>query len=155
MDYIGDLRKLVGTMPLIMVGANVILVNDNKQILLHHRTDRDWWGLPGGAMELGETLEDTARRETFEEINISCGNMELFNIYSGAEFYYRYPDGNEVYNVTATFLCFDYSGDIVVEKSEGRNAQFFDLDRIPENISSTVISIINDYKYSSQNLKRT
>lgn len=75
MGYIEDLRKSIGSRPIIMVGANVILVNARGQILLHHRTDRDWWGLPGGAMELGESLEDTARREVFEEVNLQCGEL--------------------------------------------------------------------------------
>lgn len=145
MNYIEDLRKDIGTRPIIMVGANVILVNEKNQILLHHRRDRDWWGLPGGAMELGESLEDTARRETREEVNLECGELKLFNVYSGPSLYYKYPDGNEVYNVTTTYLCTDYSGHITVEQSEGRNAKFFDITDIPNNISSTVIEIIQEY----------
>jgi len=91
-DYIGDLRKFVGTRPIIMCGANVILINSKNEILFHHRTDRDWWGLPGGAMELGESLEETARREVFEEVGLECGDLKLFNVYSGQKQYYKYPD---------------------------------------------------------------
>lgn len=93
MDYIGELRKLIGTRPIIMVGANVILINAQGDILLHHRRDRDWWGLPGGAMELGESLEENAKREVYEEVGLTCGQLELFNIYSGADLYHQYPDG--------------------------------------------------------------
>ena len=144
-DYIGELRKLIGTKPIIMCGANVILINDKKQILLHHRTDRDWWGLPGGAMELGESLEEAAKREVFEEVNLTCNKLKLFNVYSGKDLYYKYPDGNEVYNVTITYLCEDYSGDIKVEKTEGRDAQFFELNKIPQNLSSTIRCIVEDF----------
>lgn len=146
MDYMRDLRKLVGTRPLIMVGANVIIINEKHEILLHHRTDRDWWGLPGGAMELGESLEETARREVLEEINLVCGKLELFNVYSGKSLYYQYPDGNEVYNVTVTYICRSFTGEIVVEKTEGRNANFFQLNALPSNISSTVIESIEAFK---------
>lgn len=149
MDYIGDLRKLVGKIPLIMVGANVILINANNEILLHHRTDKDWWGLPGGAMEIGESLEETARREVYEELNIECGKLSLFNVYSGTSLYYKYPDGNEVYNVTSTYICRDFFGEIVVEKTEGRDARFFKINEIPSNISSTVVEIIEEYKEKS------
>jgi len=145
MDYIGEIRKHIGTRPLIMCGANAIIINDKDQILLHHRRDRDWWGLPGGAMELGETLEDTARREVLEEVNLICGKLELFNVYSGPDLYYKYPDGNEVYNVTTTYLCKDYQGDIIVEQTEGRDARFFSIDEIPENLSSTISMIIDEY----------
>ncbi len=145
MDYISNLRKYIGTQPIIMCGANVILVNAHNEILLHHRTDRDWWGLPGGAMELGESLEETARREVFEEVNLHCKSLELFNVYSGKSLYYKYPDGNEVYNVTASYICRNYSGNIEVEKTEGRDARFFKLNELPPNISAPVRPIISDY----------
>lgn len=152
MDYISNLRKYIGTQPIIMCGANVILINAHDEILLHHRTDRDWWGLPGGAMELGESLEDTARREVFEEINLECLELELFNVYSGKDLYYKYPDGNEVYNVTATYLCKVYRGEIKVEKIEGRAAKFFKISELPSNISSPVLPIISAYVHKQEAL---
>ncbi|MBF4696063.1 NUDIX hydrolase [Fusibacter ferrireducens] len=151
MDYISSLRKYIGTQPIIMCGANVIIINEENEILLHHRTDRDWWGLPGGAMELGESMEETARREVLEEINIECLELELFNVYSGEQLYYKYPDGNEVYNVTVTYLCKSYKGEIKVEKSEGRDAKFYKIDDIPKNISEPVLPIISEYIKKSQN----
>lgn len=147
MDYISNLRKHIGTQPIIMCGANVIMINDDMEILLHHRTDRDMWGLPGGAMELGESVEETAIREVFEEVNLLCRNLELFNVYSGNDFYYQYPDGNEVYNVTVTYLCRDFEGEIVVDKSEGHEARFFGLDDLPQKMSPTIIPIVRDYSY--------
>jgi len=135
-----------------MCGANVILINEDNQILLHHRIDRDWWGLPGGAMELGESLEETACREVYEEVRLTCGKMKLFNIYSGKELYYKYPDGNEVYNVTATYICKNYSGEIVVDLTEGRDAQFFSLNNIPSNLSSTIKGIIEEFILRYQEL---
>jgi 8-oxo-dGTP pyrophosphatase MutT (NUDIX family) len=152
-DYIGDLRKLIGTRPIIMCGANVILINNEDQILLHHRIDKDWWGLPGGAMEIGESLEQTARREVQEEVGLICGDLKLFNIYSGEELYYKYPDGNEVYNVTATYICTEFSGEIVVDLSEGRDAQFFSLNKIPTNLSSPVKGIIEEFIHKFRDLK--
>jgi 8-oxo-dGTP pyrophosphatase MutT (NUDIX family) len=152
-DYIGDLRKLIGTRPIIMCGANVILLNEKDEILLHHRADRDCWGLPGGAMELGESLEQTAIREVFEEVGLSCGKMKLFNVYSGKDLYYRYPDGNEVYNVTTTFICKEFSGEIVVDLTEGRDAQFFSLDKIPLNLSSPIKCIVEEFVSKYKELK--
>ncbi|WIV12720.1 NUDIX hydrolase [Proteiniborus sp. MB09-C3] len=152
-DYIGELRKLIGTRPIIMCGANVILLNDQDQILLHHRIDRDWWGLPGGAMELGESLEQTACREVLEEVGLVCEDLKLFNVYSGERLYYKYPDGNEVYNVTATYLCNDYSGEIAVDLSEGRDARFFSLDKIPSNLSTTIKEIVEEFLLKYEDLK--
>lgn len=90
-------------------------------------------------------LEETAAREVFEEVNLKCNGLKLFNVYSGSELYYKYPDGNEVYNVTATYICNDFDGTIIVEKTEGRDAKFFDLENIPDNLSSTIRGIVEEY----------
>ena len=144
-NYIEDLRKIIGTRPIIMCGANVIILDKNNRILLHHRIDNDMWGLPGGAMELKESLEETAIREVKEEVGILCKGLDIFNIYSGEKLYYKYPDGNEVYNVTATYICKDFEGEIVVDKSEGKDARFFEIDNIPKKISPPIRCIIDDF----------
>ncbi|GLX68191.1 hypothetical protein MU1_25360 [Paenibacillus glycanilyticus] len=59
MGYIMDLRAIVGSRPLIMTGACVLLCR-NERLLLQRRSDNGLWGLPGGSMEPGETLEEVA-----------------------------------------------------------------------------------------------
>ncbi|MBR3345439.1 MAG: NUDIX domain-containing protein, partial [Solobacterium sp.] len=61
-DYIMDLRKYVGHRPLLQCAASVIIINDKNEILLGKRTDNHKWGYAGGSIELGETVEDCARR---------------------------------------------------------------------------------------------
>lgn len=151
-NYIEDLRKIIGTRPIIMCGANVIILDKNNRILLHHRIDNDMWGLPGGAMELKESLEDTAIREAKEEVGLLCKGLNIFNIYSGENLYYKYPDGNEVYNVTATYICKDFEGEIVVDKSEGKDAGFFEIDNIPKKISPPIRCIIDDFIKHCKNI---
>lgn len=151
-NYIGELRKLIGTRPIIMCGANVIILDNGGRILLHHRVDNDTWGLPGGAMEIGESLEEAAIREAGEEVGLICRNLKIFNVYSGEKLYYKYPDGNEVYNVTATYICKDFSGQIVVDETEGKDARFFSIDEIPEKISPPVKVIIDDFILNYQKI---
>ena len=56
MGYIMDLRKHIGHDPLIGVGATTLVFNDNNELLLNLRTDTNTWGIPGGSMELYETI---------------------------------------------------------------------------------------------------
>lgn len=63
MGYIGELRKLVSSKLLLMIGANVIVLNHKHEILLQIRTDNQCFGIPGGALEIGESLEETAKRK--------------------------------------------------------------------------------------------
>lgn len=151
-DYIGELRKLIGTSPIIMCGANIIILDNSGRILLHHRVDNDSWSLPGGAMEIGESFEETAIREASEEVGLICENLKLFNVYSGEGFYYKYPNGDEVFNATATYICKDFSGQISVDENEGRDARFFSIKDIPEKISPPVRVIIDEFILEYQNI---
>ncbi|HAM80326.1 NUDIX hydrolase [Ornithinibacillus bavariensis] len=145
MGYIKDLRKIVGSRPIIMVGACVLLIDNRNRILLQLRKDNHCWGLAGGSMELGESLEEVARRELREETGLTAKDLELINIYSGEAFYYKYPHGDEVYNVVAAYLCIDYKGELVKDENEVDDLRFFRFDDLPKNISPPDIPIINDY----------
>ena len=67
--------------PFIQTGSAIIIRNENKEILLQERTDRNMWGLPGGCQELGEDLRETAIREAYEEtgIKLNIENLVLIN----------------------------------------------------------------------------
>jgi 8-oxo-dGTP pyrophosphatase MutT (NUDIX family) len=142
MGYIMDLRKIVGNRPLIMAGANVILLDSNNRILLQLRTDNHSWGLPGGSMEIGENLEGVAKRELKEETGLTANNISLFNIFSGEEFYYKYPHGDEVYNVVATYICTDYKGTLHIDKEEVKELKFFSFKELPSKISPPDLPIV-------------
>ena len=111
-NYIMDLRKVVGHVPLLQAGASIIVENENGQVLLEKRTDNHQWGYAGGSIELGETVEEAAKRELFEEMGLVADEMELFYINSGEETHYIYPNGDEVYNVEIIYICRKYHGTI-------------------------------------------
>ncbi|WP_419095828.1 NUDIX domain-containing protein [Halalkalibacter suaedae] len=81
MGYIDELRKLIGNRPIISVGATILVVNAEKKILFQHRSDTLDWGLPGGSMELGETLEEVASRELKEETGLTANRFELLGVF--------------------------------------------------------------------------
>lgn len=76
--------------------ANVIVVNDQDQILIIRRTDNGNWAVPGGAMDLGESITDTAVRETHEETGIVCEITGLVGIYTYPGHVIHYTSNEEV-----------------------------------------------------------
>src|ERR1700728_3819212 len=62
--------------------VNVIVTDDQDRILLIRRTDNDNWAVPGGAIDLGESLVDAAMRETKEESGIDCQITGIDGIYT-------------------------------------------------------------------------
>lgn len=144
MDYIKELRGLVGSRPLITVGAALLALNRDNELLMVKRTDNNCWGIPGGTMEPGESLEDTVRRETREEIGIEVGGLELFGVYSGKELYYKYPNGDEVYNVSVVYLTHNLSGAIQIDPDEHSKYRFFNPHALPVKISPPIQPILAD-----------
>ncbi|NGZ76978.1 NUDIX hydrolase [Saccharibacillus alkalitolerans] len=134
MGYIMELRKLVGSRPLIMAGACVIAEKDGG-ILLQKRTDNGCWGLPGGSLEPGESMEQVARRELMEETGLEAGELELLGVFSGEELYYRYPHWDEVYNVIAAYRCADPRGEAAADGEESSELRVFRPDELPEDVN--------------------
>ena len=131
MGYIMNLRKYVGHEPLIGLGATTMVFNDRNEILLNLRADTNTWGIPGGSMELYETIEETAIRELKEECGITAEKLELVAVLSGKEYYFEYPNGDKMCTVIVLFKVMNYSGDVKVSDSESKQLKFFSLDNLP------------------------
>ena len=80
----------------VVPSANVIVVNDRHEILMIRRTDNDNWAVPGGGMDPGESITDTAVRETREETGIDCEITGLVGIYTNPRHVILYTSNGEV-----------------------------------------------------------
>ncbi len=136
MNYVKELRELVGNRPLILPGAVVIILNGQNELLLQHRTDGGW-GLPGGLMELGESLEETARREVKEETGLIIGELELLGVFSGEDYFLKVANGDELYSVTAVYVTRDIQGDIEVDLTESIEVEYFQFEGLPDGLLSS------------------
>ena len=134
-EYIMDLRKIVGHRPLIQVGASVIVEDAQGRALLQLRSDNHCWAYSGGSVELDENVEETAKRELFEETGLVAHNLELLGIFSGKEFHYTYPNGDEVSCIDIVYVCKEYSGTLKGQAGEVDDLRFFAIDEFPEKIS--------------------
>ena len=147
-------------MPLFQNGSAIIVVNENGEILLQERGDRNLWGLPGGLQELGETFEQVALRELQEETGLVAfaDDLELVKVVSGESRKNSYPNGDQVYNNTVLFCVKKYHGDLngeyaeLVDNNDGnfilqketKTVKFFGLDNLPENLMD--IDLIESYR---------
>lgn len=150
------LDERINHIPFIQTGAAIIIRNENGQILLQERTDRNKWGLPGGCQDLGEDLRFTAIREAYEETGIKLDpyNIELIDTLSGESRKNSYPNGDVVYNNTSLYLANVSMEDASNLKgdSETKRLQFFNPDEVPENLMDA--DLIKSYlNYASKKIK--
>jgi 8-oxo-dGTP diphosphatase len=110
-----------GNLAFFRIGVNA-LIFDEERILLAHRRDIDWWNLPGGGMELGETVEEAACREVLEETGLEVVVDYLVGVYSK-------PQKREI---VLTFCCHIIGGELSATE-ESRACAYFSPDALPLN----------------------
>ena len=76
--------------------VNVVVVNEAGDVLMIRRSDNDNWAVPGGAIDLGESMVQAAVRETREETGIECEITGLVGIYTDPKHVLLYTSNGEV-----------------------------------------------------------
>lgn len=145
-SYIGSIRKFVGHKPLLTVGAWILVINEKEEVLMQLRTDFNSWDFPGGTMELGETIEDVAKRELKEETNLDIDEVKIIDVFSGEDTYRKYPNGDELYVVSVLCEVRKYRGDLIINDGESKVLKWFKKDEIPDNLSPVTKKYIDRIK---------
>jgi 8-oxo-dGTP diphosphatase len=108
--------------PIFRIGVYALIFDDEGRVLLGHRRDIDWWNLPGGGMEAGETVDEAICREVREETGLEVKVERLVGVYSK-------PQKQEV---VLTFLC-QVIGGTLHPTEETRESRYFAPGSLPSN----------------------
>jgi len=113
----------------LVVAASAVAVDDAGRILLHRRSDNLLWSIPGGAMEIGETIRETAIREVKEETGFEVEPVRLVGIYSNPAHVVEFSDGEVRQQFSICFAC-RMVGGILALSDESLEVGFFTPDEI-------------------------
>ena len=125
-NYIKTLRQKGGHEPIILNFAGGILANSKNEILLQKRSDFNAWGLPGGALEFGESALKACVREFLEETGLKVRTKSLLGV--STNFIQHYPNQDVAQAVTVE-LVEKMSKEI---SSETLDLKYFYKDKLPK-----------------------
>src|SRR5215469_11400067 len=111
----------------LVVDSSAVVVDDEGRILLQRRTDSGNWALPGGAMDIGETLAGSAVREVKEETGFDVRIERIVGIYSDPGHVFAYDDGEVRQEFSICLACAITGGSLQVS-SESTAVEFFTFD---------------------------
>jgi 8-oxo-dGTP pyrophosphatase MutT (NUDIX family) len=100
--------------------SGAIIRDENGRILVMKRAHSDYWCVPSGWMEVGESAEQCCVREVQEETGLDVRVMRLVGLYSDPRSIIEYPSGDVLQGYLALFECtFDPSASKVSPESDG------------------------------------
>jgi ADP-ribose pyrophosphatase YjhB (NUDIX family) len=126
--------------------VNVIVVNHAGAILLIRRTDNGNWALPGGGIDLGESVAQAAVRETFEESGIECVITGIVGIYSDPKHVIFYTSDGEARQELSIVLTARLLGGQPTPSSESSEVRWVPESELPGYTMDRSMRIrINDF----------
>ena len=144
------MRNYVGHTPIMATSVTCIIWDNEKGILFERRTDNGMWCIPGGSIEMGETLEDALKREVKEETSLDIENPELLDVQSNV--HVIYPNGDEVYYTDVMYFVQNYRG-ILSPDEESTELRWFPTNQLPENIVPIQKEFLKNYLEDRKKIK--
>lgn len=158
-SHLGQLRALVGHMPITVPGAQVVVRDQDGRLLLQRRFDDGTWEVPAGACEPGQSFAQTAVAELAEETGLVVSETDLVPFASLSDpnvHTLHYPNGDVV---LAYALCFLLDGvDAATthprpDRVESTEVDWFARSSLPSPVRSTtvaVLELLDRYRASGQ-----
>ena len=116
------------------IAVNALVFNDREEVLLAKRTDNGLWCIPGGHVDLGETLAEACLRELFEETGLKAEVLRLVGVYSDTPNSLHIAQGKEWHTVRVSFLC-RVTGGTITPSGETSEIRYFSIHQLPPLIT--------------------
>ena len=114
--------------------VSAVIFDRRRRLLLQQRSDGGQWGLPGGSVEIGESLATAVAREVLEETGLTVVPRRLIGVYSDPSLQVvRYPNGNVWHYVNACFECVVRGGELTT-CDETLALDWFSPQRLPSTL---------------------
>ncbi len=125
------------------VGVGAFILNDNNELLLQKRAvpaEKDHWCIPGGRLELFETLENAVIRETKEETDLDIEVLKIMGVCN------HIIKEEEAHWIATSYLCKIKNGEPkIMEPDKASDMKWFSLDKLPEKLTITTKKALEDY----------
>ncbi|WP_410982786.1 NUDIX domain-containing protein [Bacillus cereus] len=126
-----QIREKVGSELIFMPSVAAIIKNEKGEILFQY-PGGEFWSLPAGAIELGETPEEAVIREVWEETGLQVQIKEIKGIFGGKDFRHTYENGDQVEYIVVVFECEVIEGELKAIDRESLKLQYFSLQERPK-----------------------
>lgn len=155
-NYIKYIRLKMGHQNIFLNFVAGAFFNKKWQLLLQKRSDTKKWGLPGGAIELGENLNDALKREFQEETGLEITPSNLIGVYTDKSHTIEYPNGDICQPIVTLYVVKSRSKvDFKMANTETLGLSFFTQDELPGITNKQHEEMINDcFALASPNVTR-
>ncbi|OZM73627.1 NUDIX hydrolase [Amycolatopsis antarctica] len=115
----------------IAVAVSAFIQDGEERILMIRRTDNDLYSIPGGQLELGETLAQAAVREVHEETGVQCEVTGVIGLYSNPNHVIAYDDGEVRQEFSICFRARE-TGGVIRTSDESREVQWVAISHLAQ-----------------------
>jgi 8-oxo-dGTP pyrophosphatase MutT (NUDIX family) len=147
-NYIKKIRSKIGSDKFIHPAARIIVENDKNEVLIIERADNGRLGIPAGALEEAETIEQCIVREVYEETGLTLVRVEIIGISSNPDLEtVNYPNGDTIQYFTVEFYSNAWTGQIKMnDPDEVLMARFVDK-KVLEDLPSNELAILKSLRH--------
>ncbi|HDR7712929.1 NUDIX domain-containing protein [Bacillus cereus] len=128
--YYKKIREQLGHELILIPSVAAVIKNEQGKILFQY-PGGEYWSLPAGAIEPGETPEEAVIREVWEETGLKVQVKKQKGVFGGEEFHYTYANGDKVEYIIVVYECEITSGKLKSIDGESLKLQYFSFSEKP------------------------